>query len=310
MGIDIAELVKEAPHGMYMAGFVPDRLAQIVRDAELRHSPFGEPSDFIGATRRIAADFNVEINVDASHADILVTTAPGDLEEHPASFAAAARNSESAEPLLDLFIRGIRGDKFRFPLGAHRSAKRTDLPADRQSCRAWRPHPAAARVWARLAPRAGRLRSGIDDRCRSASCTWSNSLPSRSTRGRSPSAISARVRPSTIRANSCDEGTRGRARLILRALGFELRELDDHGVYSYCCGGGGGVLANARAEPLRLKVFDLKRRQIEATGATHFVTSCGQCRLTFAKGAKHFGWEKPIESLLELVAENMIVPTG
>ena len=99
-------------------------------------------------------------------------------------------------------------------------------------------------------------------------------------------------------------------RLILHALGFELRELDDHGVYSYCCGGGGGVLANARAEPLRLKVFDLKRRQIEAAGATHFVTSCGQCRLTFAKGAKHFGWEKPIESLLELVAENMIVTAG
>ncbi len=52
-----------------------------------------------------------------------------------------------------------------------------------------------------------------------------------------------------------------------------------------CYGGGGGVLATARAEPLRLKAFELKRRQVDATGADHFVTSCGQCRLQFTKGA-------------------------
>ena len=66
------------------------------------------------------------------------------------------------------------------------------------------------------------------------------------------------------------------------------------------------MIANARAEPLRLKVFELKRQQIEATGAQHFITSCGQCHLAFSKGAKHSGWERPIESLLELVADNMI----
>jgi len=85
-----------------------------------------------------------------------------------------------------------------------------------------------------------------------------------------------------------------------------LRELAGHGVDAYCCGGGGGVIANARAKPLRYKVFELKQRQVEATGARHFVTSCGQCRLTFSAGAKHFNWDKPVESLLELVADNMM----
>jgi hypothetical protein len=49
----------------------------------------------------------------------------------------------------------------------------------------------------------------------------------------------------------------------------------------------------------------LERAPVEATGAVHLVTSCGQCRLTFSKGAQELGWQKPVESLLELVAENL-----
>jgi len=70
------------------------------------------------------------------------------------------------------------------------------------------------------------------------------------------------------------------------------------------------VLANARAEPLRKKVFEMKRDQVDATGAEHFITSCGQCRLTFAKGAAATQWDKSVESLLELVAENLIAEKG
>ena len=49
----------------------------------------------------------------------------------------------------------------------------------------------------------------------------------------------------------------------------------------------------------------MKRKQIEATGATHFVTSCGQCRITFEMGAKHADWDQRTESMLELVADNL-----
>jgi Fe-S oxidoreductase len=55
---------------------------------------------------------------------------------------------------------------------------------------------------------------------------------------------------------------------------------------------------------LRHKVFELKQ-QVEATGAKRFVTSCGQCRIIFEMGAKHVHWDKPTESLLELVADNL-----
>jgi Fe-S oxidoreductase len=100
-------------------------------------------------------------------------------------------------------------------------------------------------------------------------------------------------------------GLEAAARRVLAALGFELIELEDHGVAGYCCGGGGGVVSNQRAAPLRQKVFEMKRRQVEATGAGRFVTSCGQCRITLEMGARQAHWDKPVESLLALVADNL-----
>ena len=100
-------------------------------------------------------------------------------------------------------------------------------------------------------------------------------------------------------------GLEAAARRVLAALGFELIELKDAGVSGFCCGGGGGVVSNVRAAPLRAKVFEMKKAQVEATGARRFVTSCGQCRITLEQGAKVAHWDRKTESLLELVADNL-----
>jgi Fe-S oxidoreductase len=100
-------------------------------------------------------------------------------------------------------------------------------------------------------------------------------------------------------------GLEAAARRVLAALGFKLIELQDHGIESFCCGGGGGVVSNVRATPLRHRVFEIKRRQVEQTGAKRFGTSCGQCRITLEQGAKHAHWDRKTESLLELVADQL-----
>jgi Fe-S oxidoreductase len=306
MGIDIAELVKEARHGMYRAGLVPDRLAQIARNAEARHSPFGEPADFIRVAREIAAEFQVEIHVDKPRADVLVTTAPGELESHHKSFADAARilnrlglswtfASDAFEATNFGFLSGNMAlqkaltcrlvDK-ALAIGAHSVL----LPecghaysAARWDAAQWYGKPVPVRVLHMVEFLAEQVESG---------------------------ALALRpVAGSATFHDPCQLVRRGgmeRApRVLLEALGLELRELEDHGTHGYCCGGGGGVLANARAKPLRYKVFEMKREQVEATGAERFITSCGQCRLTLAAGAKHFQWDKPVESLLEIVADRM-----
>jgi Fe-S oxidoreductase len=101
-------------------------------------------------------------------------------------------------------------------------------------------------------------------------------------------------------------GLEAASRRVLAALGFELHELKDHGRFAYCCGGGGGVVSNVRAAPLRAKVFEIKKAQVEATGAKHFVTACGQCRIMLEMGAKQAKWGREVESLLELVAEQLV----
>ncbi len=53
-------------------------------------------------------------------------------------------------------------------------------------------------------------------------------------------------------------------------------------------------------------MFEIKREQVDATGAQRFVTSCGQCRITLEQGAKLAHWDKQTESLLELVADQLI----
>jgi heterodisulfide reductase subunit B len=57
---------------------------------------------------------------------------------------------------------------------------------------------------------------------------------------------------------------------------------------------------------MRHKVFEIKIRQVEATGAEMLVSSCANCRLSFDDGQAHHKWDKKAESLLELVADHLV----
>jgi len=65
------------------------------------------------------------------------------------------------------------------------------------------------------------------------------------------------------------------------------------------------VIANKRADGLRRRAFAIKMQQIDATGADLAVTSCANCRLSFDDGQAHYGWDRKMGSLLELVAEHL-----
>jgi Fe-S oxidoreductase len=94
-------------------------------------------------------------------------------------------------------------------------------------------------------------------------------------------------------------------REALDALGIKISEADVNREQSYCCGGGAGNFLINRAAPLRAKVWDLKRRQFDRTGAEAVVTSCDSCRINFSVGAEDTRWDKPIESLAAMVGANL-----
>ena len=94
----------------------------------------------------------------------------------------------------------------------------------------------------------------------------------------------------------------------LRALGVDFREMTPTAEMNWCCGGGAGAFLINRAAPLRQKAWEIKRSQVEATGAETVVVSCASCRLNFMEGAEVGKSQMHIESLVELVAAQLPRP--
>jgi Fe-S oxidoreductase len=308
MGIDIAELIKEARHGMFKAGLVPDRLALMDRTARQWGSTATPGEDLPDILADAAREHGVAIPCDLPSADILVTAAPAELGEHTKALADAAKILNHIGARWTMHSEGFDASNVGYNNG--------DLELQEKLTRSL--VDTAVKIGAKtvLLPECGHAYGAA----RWEAAKWyGQALPVRIIH--MTEFLDELITSGQIRVNKMGEtatfhdpcqivrrgGLEAAARRVLAALGFELVELPDHGVNGYCCGGGGGVVSNPRAAPLRQKVFELKQRQIDATGAQHFVTSCGQCRITFEQGAHKAQWDKPIESLLELVADHLVV---
>ncbi len=98
-------------------------------------------------------------------------------------------------------------------------------------------------------------------------------------------------------------GMHGPARNLLGLVAGDYVETYDAGEWNWCCGGGGGVSANHRAEELRLKVFTAKKRQLDSVKPEELVTSCANCRNVLEEAIDHYEMDLPVIGLAELLAE-------
>lgn len=85
-------------------------------------------------------------------------------------------------------------------------------------------------------------------------------------------------------------------------------EMPDAGIQNWCCGGGGGVSSNSRADELRLKVFNRKKSQLDAVNVKKLVTSCSNCRSMLEEGLEHYHMDHEVIGLTELIAEHLAAP--
>ena len=306
MGIDIAELVKDARHGMFKAGLIPQRLALMDRTAQQWSSTATPGEDLADILRDAAKEHGVLIPCDLVAADILVTAAPAELGEHTKALAAAAKILNRIGIPWTMHSDGFDASNIGFNTG--------DLELQERLTRSI--IDTAVKIGAKtvLLPECGHAYGAA----RWEAAKWYGcELPVRvihMTEFLDEMLSAGRIRVKRIGDTAtfhdpCQIVRRGgleaAARRVISALGFELIEMQDHGATGYCCGGGGGVVSNQRATPLRHKVFEIKKAQVEATGAKRLITACGQCRITLEMGAQHANWDKPVESLLELVADNL-----
>jgi Fe-S oxidoreductase len=82
-------------------------------------------------------------------------------------------------------------------------------------------------------------------------------------------------------------------------------DMKAHGEYQWCCGAGGGVSSNERAEDLRMTAFRMKKGQIEAVEPKRLVTMCASCRTQIEEGLEKFHMDIPVVGLTEMIAEHL-----
>ena len=82
--------------------------------------------------------------------------------------------------------------------------------------------------------------------------------------------------------------------------------MPETGTMNWCCGAGGGVSSNERADDLRLKVFNRKKKQLDAIHPDAIVSACSNCRIHLEDGLEEYGMEIPVLSLTETIAEHLV----
>jgi len=98
-------------------------------------------------------------------------------------------------------------------------------------------------------------------------------------------------------------GINDEPRRLMNMVTENFVETDDAGTMNWCCGGGGGVGANERAEDLRNAAFKLKKNQLDKVQPDAIVTMCAYCHHTLDNVLEEFNMEQEVLGLTELVAE-------
>ncbi|MGA7801644.1 MAG: (Fe-S)-binding protein [Gammaproteobacteria bacterium] len=309
MGIDIAGLVSQARHAMFKAGLVPHELHAVAERAETEGSPLGAtPKVFAERVEWMGDEHDIEIPMDKEQADVLLTMSSIEIMKYPEAIAASAKVMAHLGMSYTFSTEGYEATNFGLLSG------NTDWQRDMSL----KLINAAIKCKARylILPECGHAYTAL----RWAGATmYGKPLPFKvrhiseflaeqvsngklKLRGDLNKSVTFHDPCQVVRRGGAIEGPR----TVLKALGVDLHEMKENRGANWCCGGGGGVVTIHRADAIRYKTFEIKMRQVEDTGAEMLVTSCSNCRQTFDDGQAHFNWDKTAQSMLELVAENLV----
>jgi Fe-S oxidoreductase len=97
-------------------------------------------------------------------------------------------------------------------------------------------------------------------------------------------------------------------RKIMNIVAKDFREMTPRREKNWCCGGGGGLVADPDMEEFRIKTGTVKTDQIKATGAKSIVSPCENCRLQLDNLSQRFDLGLDIHSLMDFVVDAMVLP--
>ncbi|HUW71525.1 MAG TPA: (Fe-S)-binding protein [bacterium] len=94
-------------------------------------------------------------------------------------------------------------------------------------------------------------------------------------------------------------------RRVLRAVTDYFTEMTPNKAESWCCGGGGGLVAMGELE-FRMKSSKVKANQLKATGARVVTTACENCHSQLSDLNEYYGLGMKVEFLSHLVARVLV----
>jgi len=308
MGIDISSIVAASRQAFAAAGRGPKDLFEAAENVRDKGSPLGvTPAVFDGRVEWLEDDYEVKIPIDKKNADVLLTVSSIELMKYPKSIVAMARLLNQAGVNWTFSSKGYEATNFGFLAGKSDIAKLAIT----------RIVEAAEELGTKILviPECGHAYGVL---------RWSGAniigrplpfqvmhiteaLAQLKREGR----LKFRTHKGSITYHDpCQVSRRGgateEARYLLEDMAEDFREMTPTGDFNWCCGGGGGVQAMGRAADLRHKVFQIKMKQVEDTGAGMMISACANCRLTMDDSRAYWKWDRGLESLVELLADNLI----
>jgi Fe-S oxidoreductase len=317
MGIDVTELIEQARHAMFEAGLAPPELYAKAAHQQLTGQPESSAEPYREQLLGIAERFNVTIPLDETGVDVMLCVPRTDIEHYPAAVAALARVMTHLRVSYTFRSDGLVAENYGHYAGSREWQRDISLRLINQAI--------ACGAKTLLIPECGHAYAVLRWE---AADLYGKPLPFKVLAV--TEFLAAELHAGRLKLQATDLGSatfqdpcqmvrkggvNEAPRLLMKAMGVELHEMQAHGAFSFCCGGGGGVVDIERAAPLRYRTVETKLREIDATGAKTLLTSCSDCRRTFDDAQEHFAAqsaaaqraaaERPAASLLELIAQNL-----
>ena len=315
MGIDIAGTIRKVREGYAAADIVPEGLTQARTNVEATSSPMGVTERaLLAQIRHQEEDTGLKIPVDVEGADYLALFSSHEIMASPEIMGAYAKIFKRAGLSWTISTKAYEATNVGVQIGSG---------------------PLAKKLVQRVVDEAERLgvKYVISPECGHAygAIRWAGPnlvgrtfdfevlhilelLDQRRRDGRIP-AGDKDGRKMTLH-DPCQIVRRGgllkEPRRLVDESCSDFVEMKGAGIANYCCGGGGGVSANPRAEELMIKAFGKKLEQIDDLGdVTTVVVPCANCRGVFEDGLFEYDREDiEVIGLGELVADTLADDPG
>ena len=308
VGNDIAYMIRKMREGMAAAGHAPEGLIGATRRAVTIGSPMGVKLPALQAQIRHAEkDSGLEIPMDVEGADYLLLLSSMEIMNFPEFISAVAKIFKHADVSWTISSEAFEATNSGIQIGVSEIA---------------------AELVERIVAAAGKLKvkNVISPECGHAymAIRWEGpNLIGRpfnfkvvhilelldELRQQGRLRTSGKETQRLTYHDPCQISRRGgvvqQPRNLMHQIAADFVEMPEAGTMNWCCGAGGGVSSNERADEIRLKVFNRKKKQLDEIHPDAIVSACSNCRIHLEDGLEEYEMDMPVLSLTETIAQHL-----